>query len=1091
MTCALFNPFGGDWLHVSTSARTLSEEHDVADSIDTSVELLSGDTFNGSLGFDGDSDWFKVELQAGSTYRFTMTPGTMLDPYIYIADTNGGIFKEIDWGLDGDAETFVFYASETRTVYVIADSFYNSDNYDDNLVEGDEVITDTGTYTLTISGGETRIEESDVADSTDTSVELFSGDTFNGSLGFDGDSDWFKVELQEGLTYRFTMTPGTMLDPHIYIADINGDIFDEMDFGTTGEAETLEFTSLYPQAVYVIADSYYNSDDYDDNLVEGNEVITDTGTYTLTISAEAFSGTPLDAIAGDYEAPSVINVYFVPGELSFEDFWGQQTSGAWDTFEQQQAMLAFDTLEAVANISFNIVDDPLEANFFMIETNDFSDGLYSGYAAVGGGSMTLDGTNYDLDGWNVLVNSNWSWNERGLLQGGFGFATIIHEIGHALGLAHPHDNGFGSSKMLRVYDSNDYGEFYLNQGINTMMSYLHGWQLAPFFDPNRDQHIGREATPMAFDIAVLQEKYGANTNTNVGDTIYDLPDSNAAGAFYSCIWDAGGTDTIRHNGNAAAVIDLRPASLAYEWNGGGFVCYVSEICGGFTIAANVVIENAKGGSGNDEITGNSFNNVLEGGAGDDVLIGGAGDDFLIGGAGDDTYVIHDVGDVVIENARKGSDLVASWVSYNLGANVENLTLIDGVAIDGTGNTRDNEITGNTDANSLSGGGGNDTLDGGDGDDTLSGGSGRDTLLAGDGNDTLDGGLGKDALTGGAGNDTLDGGAGNDTLTGGEGSDTASYASATAAVTLSLAITKTQNTNGAGTDKLSTIENLTGSSFNDVLTGSTAANVITGGAGNDVINGGGGIDTLDGGEGSDVYLVTLLADKTAAEITDTGNTGTDELRFAATTASTLTLLAGDTGLESVVIGTGTGATAVVKAKTALNVDATSSSNGLSITGNAGANTLTGSGFADTLDGGAGNDVLVGSIGADTLIGGLGRDTLTGGVGADIFKFSLVGDSGTTATASDVITDFVRGEDKIDLSAIDAFLASKNVNDTFIWQGTEAFSNRTQGEVRYQKFDVAETANDHTMIWIDSDKDTRVEMAIRLTGLYDLTANDFIL
>ena len=238
-------------------------------------------------------------------------------------------------------------------------------------------------------------------------------------------------------------------------------------------------------------------------------------------------------------------------------------------------------------------------------------------------------------------------------------------------------------------------------------------------------------------------------------------------------------------------------------------------------------------------------------------------------------------------------------------------------------------------------------------------------------------------------------------------------------------------------------------------------------------------------------MTLLADKTAAEITDTGTTGTDELRFAATAAGTLTLLAGDTGLETVVIGTGTGASAVVKAKTALNVDATLSANGLTITGNAGNNTLTGSGFADTLDGGAGNDVLLGGLGNDVLIGGLGQDRLTGGAGADIFKFSLITESGTTATKADVIVDFVQGEDKIDLSAIDAFLATKKVNDTFIWQGTAAFSNRTQGEVRYQTFDVAGTANDHTMIWIDNDKDTGVEMAIRLSGLHDLTANDFIL
>jgi Ca2+-binding RTX toxin-like protein len=370
-------------------------------------------------------------------------------------------------------------------------------------------------------------------------------------------------------------------------------------------------------------------------------------------------------------------------------------------------------------------------------------------------------------------------------------------------------------------------------------------------------------------------------------------------------------------------------------------------------------------------------------------------------------------------------------------------------------------------------------------------AGNDTIVGTWTDDTISGLAGNDKLTGGLGNDTLDGGAGNDVLTGGEGTDTASYATATAGVTVSLAVTKSQKTVGSGNDTLSTIENLTGSSFNDVLTGSSAANVVMGGAGNDVINGGGGIDTLDGGEGSDVYLVTLLADKTAAEITDTGTTGTDELRFAATAAGTLTLSAGDTGLECVVIGTGTGASAATTGKVALNVDATLSANGLTITGNAGNNTLTGSGFADTLDGGAGNDVLLGGLGNDVLIGGLGQDTLTGGIGNDIFKFSLVGDSGTTATKADVIVDFVQGEDKIDLSAIDAFLATKNVNDTFIWQGTAAFSNATQGEVRFQKFDVAGTANDHTMIWIDNDKDTGVEMGIRLTGLHDLVASDFVL
>ena len=92
---------------------------------------------------------------------------------------------------------------------------------------------------------------------------------------------------------------------------------------------------------------------------------------------------------------------------------------------------------------------------------------------------------------------------------------------------------------------------------------------------------------------------------------------------------------------------------------------------------------------------------------------------------------------------------------------------------------------------------------------------------------------------------------------------------------------------------------------------------------------------------------------------------------------------------------------------------------------------------------------------------------------------------------MITDFVQGEDVIDLSGLDAFRKTNAVNDTFIWRETDAFSSRTQGEVRFEKFDNADTANDYTMIWIDNDRDNRVEMSIRLNGLHDLTASDFIL
>ncbi|WP_414885346.1 beta strand repeat-containing protein, partial [Pseudomonas chlororaphis] len=157
--------------------------------------------------------------------------------------------------------------------------------------------------------------------------------------------------------------------------------------------------------------------------------------------------------------------------------------------------------------------------------------------------------------------------------------------------------------------------------------------------------------------------------------------------------------------------------------------------------------------------------------------------------------------------------------------------------------------------------GGHTLTGTAGDDVLLAGSGDNLINAGDGNDVLVAGSGNNILHGDAGNDLLFSGPGNDLLDGGTGNDTASYAHASAGVTVDLALLGAQNTGGAGTDILAAIENLVGSNYNDSLTGDSNANIITGGLGNDVLNGGGGDDlligglgnnTLTGGSGSDTF-----------------------------------------------------------------------------------------------------------------------------------------------------------------------------------------------------------------------------------------------
>ncbi|WP_339454351.1 beta strand repeat-containing protein, partial [Pseudomonas sp. EA_5y_Pfl2_R50] len=152
-----------------------------------------------------------------------------------------------------------------------------------------------------------------------------------------------------------------------------------------------------------------------------------------------------------------------------------------------------------------------------------------------------------------------------------------------------------------------------------------------------------------------------------------------------------------------------------------------------------------------------------------------------------------------------------------------------------------------------------TLTGTAGDDLLVAGSGNNILNAGDGNDVLTAGSGNNEMHGGAGNDLLYSGPGNDLLDGGTGIDTASYANATAGVTVNLGLLAAQNTLGAGTDTLTGIENLVGSNFNDTLTGDHNNNVINGGLGNDILNGGGGDDLLIGGMGNNTLTGGAGAD----------------------------------------------------------------------------------------------------------------------------------------------------------------------------------------------------------------------------------------
>ena len=320
--------------------------------------------------------------------------------------------------------------------------------------------------------------------------------------------------------------------------------------------------------------------------------------------------------------------------------------------------------------------------------------------------------------------------------------------------------------------------------------------------------------------------------------------------------------------------------------------------------------------------------------------------------------------------------------------------------------------------------------GGLGDDRAVGGTREDFLSGGAGRDILSGRAADDFLRGGNGDDVLGGGEGDDRLDGGQGVDTASYTSATQAVTIDLSL-GAQDTIGAGTDTLISIENVTGSAYADSLAGSSGRNLIEGGGGDDFLEGRGGGDRFEGGDGVDTVsyawsAVGVRASLNTRALQDT-NVGVD--RFI--------------GVEN----------------------------------------LTGSAANDVLGGSAGENLLRGGAGDDRLVGNAGVDRLVGGAGRDDFVFRD-GDSGFAVSIADRILDFSRSDgDKINLGLMDA-IEQTAANEAFTFIGTAAFSGAA-GELRYTVLD------GQAVVRADIDGDRIADFTLVVENRTELAAVDFVL
>lgn len=248
---------------------------------------------------------------------------------------------------------------------------------------------------------------------------------------------------------------------------------------------------------------------------------------------------------------------------------------------------------------------------------------------------------YAADVWLNSVQPVSTGNDFSL--GAAGYNTIIHELGHAIGMDHP----FSIPDFPTAFDSFKY----------TVMSYS---------DAPGHQDTGFSSlyptTPMPLDIQALQYLYGPNMTYHTGNDTYTY---NEGGHYYEAIWDAGGIDTIQYNATTdGALIDLRAGNFSKL--GDAIILSNGTIQNDdVAIAFNVVIENAIGGDADDVIVGNTADNTLMGGqgkdtltgnAGNDWLDGGTGNDIMRGGAGNDTYVVDAASDMVTERRIRVREL---------------------------------------------------------------------------------------------------------------------------------------------------------------------------------------------------------------------------------------------------------------------------------------------------------------------------------------------------------------------------------------------------------------------------------------------------
>jgi Ca2+-binding RTX toxin-like protein len=653
------------------------------------------------------------------------------------------------------------------------------------------------------------------------------------------------------------------------------------------------------------------------------------------------------------------------GDVSY---WFDATS-AWSASEQAAWVSGLALWSAEANITFTLAADAAASDLIIYrqphEPGGDSGSAYTQFpnqilSTIGSAVEGVPGS----DGYVAIDTTVAGFGPIGdpfATYGGYPYDTVVHELGHVLGLGHAGPYNFEVDAATQQFSAYD-------MRLWSIMSYIDPWQgHAKYYDsypvtgtewgfaPDGSHYV--PTTPMILDILAAQRLYGPPTSGPLagGGEVFGF-NSNITGpiaAFFDftvnthpviTIWDGGTNNTLDFSGWST------PSTM--NLNAGTFSSADGAV-NNIAIAVDTIIETGIGGSGDDTITGNSYNNVLN---------GGPGLDLMTGEAGNDAYFVDNAGDAVVESANDGIDTVYSTAHFRLSANVENLVLQGSTDLQAYGNILSNVLYGNAGNNLLDGDAGADAMYGGAGSDVYFVDNVSDAVIenASEGNDTvfstahfglsanvenlvLQGsadlqGYGNslsNAIYGNAGNNLLDGGAGADAMTGGAGNDVYFVDNIGDAVF---------ENSGEGNDAVFSTANFGLSANVETLVlqgsadlqgyGNSQANTLYGNTGNNLLNGAAGADTMIGGAGNDTYFV----DNTGDMVVELANEGTD----AVFSSVNYTLPA---NVEALVLqGSG-------------DLSGTGNALANNIYGNSGNNALNGGGGADALQGNGGDDIFV--------------------------------------------------------------------------------------------------------------------------------------